>query len=104
MESQGLSFVSERHVVLNDPKNFPAFPKWPTQVRRPRDATLTTYPSFSADLLLLVVDVAGICGPGSAEGDAVKGLASALADSVGTLGLCFPDVNVEVVGFTHDRL
>ena len=57
-----------------------------------------------ADLLLLVVDVSGICGGDEQDDGSLKSLAAGLAESVGTLTLCFPDIGVEVVGFSHEMV
>ena len=77
---------------------------WLSQVgSQPSDSHPANAISFP-DLFLLVVDVAGICGSGTPASESLKSLASGLSDAVGTLALCFPDVDVEVVGFTHERL
>lgn len=51
-----------------------------------------------------MVDVSGICGGDEQDSDSLKSLAAGLAESVSTLTLCFPDVGVEVIGFSHERV
>ncbi len=56
------------------------------------------------DLLLVVLDLADVHSGDEESSATVESLSKSLSNAIGTMVLCFPDVSVEVIGFTDQRV